>query len=68
MTIEQLQKLACDFGFQEYTRYASQAQLIRYIQLRRGSEPCFQTEKRYVCTNTCEWRAECRKLKAQWLC
>lgn len=68
MTIEQLQQLAFDFGFQEHTLYASPAQLIRYIQLRRGSDPCFLTEKRYVCTETCEWSSECRKLKAQWLC
>jgi hypothetical protein len=68
MTTEQLHELAFDFGLQTSVPCTSQMQLIRYIQLRSGSEPCFQSEKRYVCTEICKWSQECRKLKAQWLC
>ncbi|MBW8371952.1 MAG: hypothetical protein K0M66_13410 [Thiobacillus sp.] len=68
MTIEQLQKLACDFGLEAHAPYTSQTQLVRNIQLRCGGDPCFATEKRYGCTEICEWSGECRKLKAQWMC
>ena len=65
MTIEQLQQLAFDFGFAGIQ--VSQTQLIRNIQLRRGGDPCYLSEKRYGCTKLCEWSGECRKLKAQWM-
>jgi len=68
MTIEQLQQLVFDFGLNASISYTSQTQIIRNIQLRRGSEPCFLTEKRYGCREVCEWSQECRKLKAQWMC
>ncbi len=68
MTIEQLQQLVIDFGLNASIPYNSQTQIIRSIQLRRGSEPCFLTEKRYGCREVCEWSQECRKLKAQWVC
>lgn len=67
MTVEQLQQLACEFGLKASTPYTSQTQLIRNIQLLRGNEPCFSSEKRYVCTEICEWSQECRKLRAQWM-
>lgn len=67
MTAEQLQELASNAGL-EVPHYSTQAQIIRDIQLRRGGDPCFQTEKRYLCTEKCEWSGECRKLKAQWMC
>lgn len=66
MTVEQLQQLAFDFGLESSAPNTSQAQLIRNIQLRCGGDPCFSTEKRYGCTEICEWSGECRKLKAQW--
>lgn len=62
MTVEQLQELACTLGL----KTSSQTQLIRHIQLLRGGDPCFSTEKRYGCTEICEWSQECRKLKAHW--
>lgn len=68
MTTEQLQQLVFDFGLSACVPYTSQTQIIRNIQLRRGSEPCFLTEKRYGCREVCEWSQECRKLKAQWMC
>lgn len=46
--------------------YDSRGQIIRIMQLQRGDEPCFATDKRYTCTELCEWGKECRKLVAQW--
>ncbi len=46
--------------------YHSKGQLIRLMQLQHGNEPCFATDKRYTCTELCEWGRECRKLVAQW--
>lgn len=67
MTVEQLQQLACESGLESSVPYTSQTQLIRKIQLLRGKEPCFLSEKRYLCTDICEWSQECRKLRAQWM-
>jgi hypothetical protein len=64
MTIQQLQQLAFDFGFS--ATHISETQLIRNIQIQRGEEPCYMSDKRYGCTTQCEWRHECCKLKAQW--
>jgi len=66
MTFEQLQQLAFDIGLDPSTQYTSQTQRIRTIQLQRGVEPCFLPEKRYTCSEICEWSRECRKLMAQW--
>ena len=66
MTVEQLHQLASDLGLQ--APHTSRTQLIRKIQLRRGKEPCFSSEKRHLCTEVlCEWRQECRKLRAAWV-
>lgn len=67
MTVEQLQQLTSTFGLKTSSPHVSKTQLIRSIQLQRGSEPCFSSEKRYLCTKVCEWRQECRQLKAQWV-
>lgn len=67
MTVEQMQQLAFEFGLKPSVPYTSQTQLIRNIQLLSGQDPCFSSEKRYFCTETCEWSKECRKLRAQWM-
>lgn len=67
MTVEQLQQLAGEFGLKASLPYTSQTQFIRTIQLLRGKQPCFSSEKRYVCRETCEWSQDCRKLKAKWM-
>lgn len=46
--------------------YQTTTQQIRSIQIARADEPCFGTNKRYTCTEVCEWSTECRKLVAQW--
>jgi hypothetical protein len=67
MTTMQLQQRARDSGHGACTVHTSRSQLVRIIQLRQGGEPCFLTEKRYLCTSICEWSRECRKLVAQWM-
>lgn len=37
-------------------------------QLASGSEPCFATEKRFLCGDDgCVWRSHCLRLRAEWL-
>lgn len=67
MKPEELQQLACALGLGAYAAHASQTELIRTIQTIRGGEPCFSTDKRYDCAEDCEWRQNCRKLRAVWL-
>ncbi len=66
MKLKELQQLACDYGFKECATH-TRAELIRTIQVLRGEEPCFSTDKRFSCTDECEWRQSCRKLRAVWL-
>lgn len=42
-------------------------QMVRMIQQSRSEEPCFATDKRFDCAESCEWRKDCRKLMATWL-
>lgn len=42
--------------------------LIRAIQRREGSSPCFGTDERYTCPNfDCPWRRDCLELIAEWM-
>lgn len=67
MTVEQLQQLASSFGLKTSAPYTSKIQLVRNIQLLRGKDPCFSSEKRSGCKEMCEWSQECRKLRAHWM-
>lgn len=67
MKIETLQQLASQNGQNQYGSNTSQKMLIRTIQMQRGEEPCYSTDKRYNCNEVCEWRASCQKLRAIWL-
>lgn len=67
MTLAELQQLASDFGLDACATQTSQTELIRTIQALRGDEPCFSTDKRYDCAEICDWRRNCRKLRAIWL-
>ena len=67
MTTAQLQELAKAYGININDSPVSQTKLIRNIQVLRGDTPCFSTDKRYDCTEDCEWRQDCRKLRAVWL-
>lgn len=66
MTATQLRQRIFDSGLETAIPTTSQTQLIRLIQLRSGREPCYLSDKRYSCTEMCEWSAECRKLRAKW--
>ncbi len=66
MTIAQLHQLACDAGIKDYTLQTPKTVLIRKIQALRGDEPCFATDKSHDCAEICQWRRDCRKLKAAW--
>lgn len=65
--LAQLQHLAGTLGLQESAMCSTQTQLIRSIQLCRGEEPCFASDKRNDCAEICEWRRECRPRRAAWL-
>lgn len=39
---------------------------IRAEQASRNEEPCFRTKDSHDCAQMCEWRRDCRKLKAVW--
>ena len=51
----------------EFDPPSLQARDVRAIQGQRGKEQCFSTDKRYGCTEQCEWRKDCLKLRAVWL-
>ena len=63
-----LQQMAKQMGFSQndYGRKTS-SHVVRKIQMQRGKEPCFSTDKRYDCSHPCEWGDDCRKLRAVWL-
>lgn len=67
MNMEALQQLASQIGMHDAEDYASQKSLVRAIQKYRGDEPCFLTDKRYHCDESCEWSEDCKKLRAVWL-
>lgn len=66
MTYAQLQQLACDAGIKANIQNTPKKELIRTIQLLRGVEPCFATEKSHDCAELCQWRRDCRRPKAVW--
>lgn len=66
-SVTQLMNIASTLGIQSYPQPTSEIELIRSIQLLYKEEPCFATDKRHDCAEMCEWRQDCRKLKAVWL-
>ena len=49
------------------TRYTTETNLIRHIQLREKNSPCFRTDDREGCLATCEWASGCKNfLIAAW--
>jgi len=67
MTLESLLQLASEVGLPKYSGASSPKMLIRAIQMQRGGEPCYLSDKRYSCNEICEWSASCQKLRAVWL-
>lgn len=67
MGIQELQLRAHSMDLKEQGNSISKAQIIRAFQKQRGEVPCFSTDKRYTCNDSCEWRSDCLKLRAVWL-
>ena len=67
MSVLQSQQITASAGFNGSAHGASQTQLVRETQIKRGEEPCFATDMRHDCAQLCEWRRDCRKLMAAWL-
>jgi len=67
MNMASLQQLASQIGLHEYINYSSKNVLVRAIQKHKGEDPCFSTDKRYLCKENCEWCSDCRMLRAVWL-
>ena len=59
--------IANTLGIKSHPQQSSEIQLIRSIQRLYNEEQCFGTDKRHDCAELCEWRRDCRKLKAVWL-
>lgn len=66
-SVQSQQTTAGRSGFDEYGHRPLKASVIREIQIQRGEEPCYSTDKRYDCEQQCEWRRDCVKLRAVWL-
>lgn len=62
-----LQQAQDTIGLTENILTSKEVKRVRAIQLEQGKEVCFATDKRYECAEMCEWRQNCRKLKAAWL-
>lgn len=67
-SIAQLMDIASTLGIKNHPQqHMSEIELIRSIQRLYHEDPCFATDKRHDCAEMCEWRQDCRKLKAVWL-
>ena len=56
-----------EMGDEGFRRRMPPPSEVRAIQRQRGEEPCFCTDKRYSCTEQCDLRKECFKVRAVWL-
>lgn len=66
MSISQQQQPTSNAGINKSMENTQQTILIRKIQMLRGQEPCFATEKSHDCAEICQWRRDCRKPRAAW--
>jgi hypothetical protein len=68
MTIGSLRELANSIGVQNPEHLDLKIDLIRAIQAQSQTHPCFQLDLGDVCNVIagCQWKAECRKLIAEW--
>ena len=68
MTLAELQGLGRYVGVDHPEHINTEVELIRKIQKISKHRPCFQSQLKEHCEETeCQWRAECRKLIADWL-
>ena len=68
MTIESLRQLAKAIGLQNPERLNLKVDIIRAIQDKSRTNPCFQFDPSNLCNEiaSCQWKAECRKIIAEW--
>jgi len=68
MTIVSLRQLAKVIGIQNPERLNLKVDLIRAIQDKSRTNPCFQLGPSDLCNEIggCQWKAECRKIIAEW--
>ena len=67
MTIISLQQLAKSVGVENPESIDLKIELIQAIQNATHHRPCFRTEPDMICHDEdCKWRAECKKLIAEW--
>ena len=67
MTVSGLQELAKSVGVENSDRLNLKIELIQSIQQASHHRPCFRTDHDTTChEEDCRWRAECRKLIAEW--
>jgi hypothetical protein len=67
MTIHDLHQLAKSIGVENPENMNLKIELIQSIQHATHHRPCFRSDPGMIChENDCIWRAECRKLIAEW--
>ena len=68
MSIVSLRQLAKAIGVQNPERLNLKVDLIRAIQDKSRTNPCFQLDPSNLCNEIagCQWKAECRKIIAEW--
>ncbi len=67
ITLSSLQQLARTIGVESPDRL-EKVDLIRAIQDKSLSNPCFQLDPSDLCNEIggCQWKIECRKIIAEW--
>ena len=68
MSIVSLRQLAKAIGVQNPECLNLKVDLIRAIQDKSRTNPCFQFDPSNLCNEIagCQWKAECRKIIAEW--
>ena len=68
MSIVSLRQLAKAIGVQNPECLNLKVDLIRAIQDKSRTHPCFQLDPSDLCNEIagCQWKAECRKIIAEW--
>jgi len=68
MSTISLRQLAKAIGVQNPERLNLKVDLVRAIQNKSQAHPCFQLDPSDLCNEIagCQWKAECRKIIAEW--
>jgi len=66
MQIEEIRKQTKKSGLDTRALDVPITALIRTIHKSDGKPTCFRTDKRWSCSEACEWAPDCKKLVAAW--